>query len=126
MRLVCFHLLPAQQASKVKVQLTNTGIPDKRDVISTSPVRYVVHAVSCITEKTGNNSKLATAQKSRLHSSVKYTQLKYKTRISCNAFSALTLLVGRQEGHPACKKMSSGVLTWLSVWSEVQTCIRPS
>jgi len=26
------------------------------------------------------------------------------------AFSALTLLVGRQEGHPACKKMSDGVL----------------
>jgi len=23
------------------------------------------------------------------------------------AFSALTLLVGRQEGHPACKKLSS-------------------
>ena len=43
-----------------------------------------------------------------------------------NAFSALTLLVGRQEGHPACKKLSSGVLAWLSVWSEVQTCIRPS
>jgi len=42
------------------------------------------------------------------------------------AFSALTLLVGRQEGHPACKKMSSGVLAWLSVWSEVQTCIWPS
>jgi len=39
------------------------------------------------------------------------------------AFSALTLLVGRQEGHPACKKLSGGVLTWLSVWSEVQTCI---
>ena len=32
------------------------------------------------------------------------------------AFSALTLLVGRQEGHPACKKLSS----------EVQTCICPS
>ena len=30
-------------------------------------------------------------------------------------FSALTLLVGRQEGHPACKKLSSGVLAWLSV-----------
>jgi len=40
-----------------------------------------------------------------------------------NAFSALTLLVGRQEGHPACKKLSSEVLVWLSVWSEVQTCI---
>jgi len=39
---------------------------------------------------------------------------------------ALTLLVGRQEGHPACKKLSGGVLAWLSVWSEVQTCIRPS
>ena len=39
------------------------------------------------------------------------------------AFSALTLLVGRQEGHPACKKLSGGVLVWLSVWSEVQTCI---
>ena len=25
-----------------------------------------------------------------------------------NAFSALTLLVGRQEGHPACKKMVVG------------------
>jgi len=24
--------------------------------------------------------------------------------------SALTLLVGRQEGHPACKKLSGGVL----------------
>ena len=35
------------------------------------------------------------------------------------AFSALTLLVGRQEGHPACKKPSGGVLAWLSVWSEV-------
>ena len=42
------------------------------------------------------------------------------------AFSALTLLVGRQEGHPACKKLSGGVLAWLSVWSEMQTCIWPS
>ena len=39
------------------------------------------------------------------------------------AFSALTLLVGRQEGHPACKKLSGGVLVRLSVWREVQTCI---
>jgi len=42
------------------------------------------------------------------------------------AFSALTLLVGRQEGHPACKKLSGGVLASLSVCSEVQTCIWPS
>jgi len=26
------------------------------------------------------------------------------------AFSALTLLVGRQEGHTACKKLSGGML----------------
>jgi len=33
------------------------------------------------------------------------------------------LLVGRQEGHPAWKKLSGGVLAWLSVCSEVQTCV---
>jgi len=42
------------------------------------------------------------------------------------AFGALTLLAGRQEGHPASKKLSGGVLAWLSVWSEVQTCTWPS
>ena len=37
------------------------------------------------------------------------------------------LLVGWQEGHPACKKtLRGGVLAWLSVWSEMQTCIWPS
>jgi len=41
-------------------------------------------------------------------------------------FSALTLWVGRQEGHPVCKKLSGEVLAWLSVWSEAQTCIWPS
>jgi len=28
-------------------------------------------------------------------------------------FSALALLVGWQEGHPACKNLSGGVLAWL-------------
>jgi len=51
-------------------------------------------------------------------------KLQYQSAVI--AFSALTLLVGRQEGHPACKKQSGGVLAWLSVWSEMQTCIRPS
>jgi len=45
--------------------------------------------------------------------------------LQCCAFSDLTLLVGWQEGHPACKKLSGMVLAWLSVWSEVQTCIVP-
>jgi len=54
--------------------------------------------------------------------------MKYTKAVLSNsmAFSALTLLVGRQEGHPACKKLSGGVLACLSVWSEVQTCIWPS
>jgi len=45
---------------------------------------------------------------------------------SASAFSALTLLVGRQEGHPACKNLSGEVLAWLSLWSEVQTCTCPA
>ena len=41
-----------------------------------------------------------------------------------NAFSALTLLVGHQEEHPACKKLNDEVLVWLPVWSKVQiVCI---
>jgi len=39
--------------------------------------------------------------------------------------TALTLLVGRQEGHPACKKTEwsdVGVV----IWDEVQTSILPS
>ena len=43
-----------------------------------------------------------------------------------NTFSALTLLVRWQEGRPACKKTSGGVLAWLSVGSDMQTCIWPS
>ena len=40
------------------------------------------------------------------------------------AFSALTLLFGWHEGHLACKKLSVGMLAWLSVWSEIQiVCI---
>jgi len=34
----------------------------------------------------------------------------YTSKILVSCFSALTLLVGRQEGHPACKKLSGGVL----------------
>jgi len=33
----------------------------------------------------------------------------------------LTLLIGHQEEHLACKKLNDEVLAWLSVWSKVQT-----
>ena len=29
---------------------------------------------------------------------------------TCTAFSAFSLLVGRQEGHPACENLSGGML----------------
>jgi len=71
----------AQQVGKVKVQLTNPGIPDKRYVISTSPVRYVVHAVSCITKQASKNSCFARAyyHKTRFNIGVKKFTFKYKT-----------------------------------------------
>jgi len=40
------------------------------------------------------------------------------------AFSALTLLVGRQEGIQPVKK--TRMLAWLYVWVKVQICISPS
>jgi len=43
--------------------------------------------------------------------------LPYKLDCGALAFSALTLLVGQQEGHPACKKVSGGMLAWLSEMS---------
>jgi len=42
----------------------------------------------------------------------------------CFAVSALTLLIGHQEEHSACKKLSDEVLAWLSVWSNVQMFCR--
>jgi len=39
----------------------------------------------------------------------------FSTSLVVSSFSALTLLVGRQEGHPACKKLSGRVLAWLSI-----------
>jgi len=45
--------------------------------------------------------------------------------LTATAFSAFMLLVGHQEEHRACKKLSDEV--WLSVWGEVQMiCISSS
>jgi len=40
--------------------------------------------------------------------------------VICVSFSDLTLLVGHQEEHLACKKLSGQVLAWLSLWSKLQ------
>jgi len=46
---------------------------------------------------------------------IQYENITINLHIHNHTFSALTLLVGRQEGHPACKKLSGGLLAWLSV-----------
>jgi len=46
-----------------------------------------------------------------------FLQFIIQNNVNTFAFSALTLLAGRQEGHPACKKLGGGVLAWLSGWS---------
>jgi len=41
------------------------------------------------------------------------------------SFSALILLVGRQEGHPACKKLDVGflvVMIWLELCTTYSSC----
>jgi len=42
------------------------------------------------------------------------------------AFSALTCWLGGRKGIRPVKNLNSEVLAWLSVWSEVPTCIRHS
>ena len=81
--------------------------------IFTCCVHYVTHEHTLIPVTKLPNSG---------HNSMK----SFQYQKNASAFSALTLLVGWQEGHLACKKLSGGVLAWLSVWSEVQTCIWPS
>ena len=53
-----------------------------------------------------------------------WIELIFWYRVCRLAFSALMLLDGCQEGHPARKNLSDEVLAWLSVWSEVHiACI---
>ena len=53
---------------------------------------------------------LIITMKESLANSTLLSSINNKFNLLNCAFSALTLLVGRQEGHPACKKQSGGVL----------------
>jgi len=55
-----------------------------------------------------NNSKNCTAVLHYFVSTVRYMHI-----LGTAYVPSVTLLVGRQEGHPACKKLSGGVLAWL-------------
>jgi len=66
---------------------------------------------------------------STLHLFYSYIFFLHSSVVLCHmshAFSALMLLVGQQEGHLACKKLSGWMLAWLCVWVKVQICIWPS
>jgi len=59
-----------------------------------------------------------------ISSYIQFCQRHHEVLLLQFAVSALTLLVGWQEEHPVCKKLSDEVLAWLSVWSKVQViCI---
>jgi len=77
-----------------------------------------MHAITCILEFM--NFMLFSMKFIKFEQKIKFK------KFELHNYGASTLLVGWQEGHPACKKLSGGVLAWLSVWSEVQTCIWPS
>ena len=95
----------------------------------------VLHAatlVACVRQSRLTNNQVAVARDHEVrvicHVETRAIALPEYLHTSAlpSSCSALTLLVGRQEGRPACKNLSGGLLAWLSVWSEVQTCIRPS
>jgi len=81
------------------------------------------HSLSASTTKLGK-SAYAADEASRQGAS--FASRMRISRVYCRrkviAFSALTLLFG----HLACKKLSGGMLAWLSGMDEVQTCIYPS
>ena len=64
------------------------------------------------------------------------TSVQAREVLQCNFNSLYTIIklpsvlwhcwLGGRKGIRPVKKLSGGVLAWLSVWSEVQTCTRPS
>jgi len=56
--------------------------------------------------------------------SIKSARLTAAAAASAGAFSALTLLVGRQEELLDRKKLSDGVLAWLHVWLHVWSVVQ--
>jgi len=66
---------------------------------------------------TNSSAKYSIAEKTTYIVSKKFNY----SLVSTTSFTALMMLVEWQEGHPACKNLSGGVLAWLSVQGKVQT-----
>jgi len=98
-----------------KVEMSHDGTARVHGTSHGTLKLHIIIIIHCSTKCIANYSQISLCKSSDIAPNILHTIL------YCRAFSALTLLVERQEGHPACKKLSSGVLAWLSVWSEVQT-----
>jgi len=107
------HTIKTSRKDKLKLQPDNLYfIPGK--VIETSVSECLSTGISQKHRLKRHKIFCACYRRLWLRPPITYT---YSVLSVYLAFSALTLLVGRQEGHPACKKLSGEVLAWLSVWS---------
>jgi len=69
------------------------------------------------------NKDVSLIVRGRLYGSCERSSMLHGSETYLQCFDAV---VGWQEGHPACKKLSGGVSVWLSVWGEMQISIWPS
>jgi len=83
-------------------------------------LRHQQSVFNIITKTTASNSKNLSSLKrndQQIYHTFRENNITPLAELSLIAFSALMLLAGWHEGHPACRKLSGGVLAWLSVWS---------
>jgi len=102
---------------------TSPGNESAPKIIISNTNLYFKTAISILVISNHNSFRVLFDKIASVYFAGKYI---YILALEVEYFSALTLLVERQEGHPACKNLSGGVLAWLSIWSKVQTCIWPS
>ena len=125
---LCLNILWLKAVNEITARQTRTSFAK---FVKVGTIEYLTTQMECV----ANYQVLDRSQNYRIFNVRTIVQpLKYLSQYNSLPFDPpcrfgeclLTLLVGRQEGHPACKKLSGEVLAWLSVWSEVQTCIWPS
>jgi len=75
--------------------------------------QFIVHLGLHLPKQTNSNSLLSNFHILMVWSWNQQINIRLPTML-------LMLLVGHQEEHPACKKLSDEILVWISVWSKVQ------
>jgi len=91
--------------------------------------RYTRSTINCVGRMNGRRLSDPAPPTSTAPSGSQDSGRTYVVRFYIHVYShklQLCLQCFDAVGHPVCKKTEGGVLAWLSVWSEVQTCIWPS